>query len=1014
MLSLHPFSWEVVDEAGEEGSIQIQCWCLDRESKPSLVRIEDYPATCFIELPTEIDGRRVNWFDRDVDIFMKSIFEKLGGASPISFPFSMKPKLYYYQKTRYPMIHLTFNSLRDMRECVRIFSRPYYFKGKGRGKVQVWENKIPLIRKFLTRVHLEPSQWFSVDAKKVTGKDKISYLEEEYITSWKNIKPLASSETKTWMVHPKILSFDIEAYSRNHKAFPDKYNTTDVCYMISVITQRIGLRETRDRKVIIFGDSRDIENVEIIRVNSEIECIDMFAQLVKEADPEIVSGYNHHGFDNDYMDARLERVMEEWREMGRIIGQKVEKDSRTWASAAYGHNEVTILKMGGRISIDMLPVVKRDYKLPRYDLDTVGKFFLKTGKHPVKAEDIFNAYEQYWSSLGAYEKEKTPQTDKVYQDALDEMTRITRYCLEDAELTLNIAEKIHIWISSVELSNIVGVSIVDLYTRGQQIRCLSKIYDEAHRQGYVVDFHEPLNVIFNGGAVEKPKQGIYDMIPCYDFASLYPSIIDEFNIDYTTYVPDHLAHTVKDEDCNIIEFDQLERPKKVSDKTNEDDFDPDAELGNEAVMVHRRLRFVKKSIREGVVPKIVHSLVDERRNVKKEIALLEAAKKRGEPVDEIQIVILNQRQNALKISTNSYFGFFGAFIGLLPLIEAAMAVTAKGREMIGKVKDHLINKYGAIIIYGDTDSTMPRFPHLDDKPWEEKYAFWKSLEQELSDLFPGRIALEMEKVMRIICFAPKMYAYLRYDKDGNLPNDPTKVEAKGIVLARRDGTPWARSHYRAIIFNILWNYSPYIAEQIKSMESSFDMIVNAALELQEGRVDWQDLAKINEVSTKLKSPIAALSNHLRQMGRPAQAGDRLRYLICDIPGAKKVGDKMRTDDEFLESQKTDNPLRLDVNYYLENALLKKIDPLFQVGYNTITPFLEEIGYKPNSLKHFVSVIDPVRMIARCIEDGKDITDLKKWFKEHLKTVMKREEKSASKKLKVRRNKPDYTAFLRLE
>ena len=50
-LYLQPYKWEVVDKGSEEGQIQIQCYALDREDNPYLLRIEDYPATCFLEYP---------------------------------------------------------------------------------------------------------------------------------------------------------------------------------------------------------------------------------------------------------------------------------------------------------------------------------------------------------------------------------------------------------------------------------------------------------------------------------------------------------------------------------------------------------------------------------------------------------------------------------------------------------------------------------------------------------------------------------------------------------------------------------------------------------------------------------------------------------------------------------------------------------------------------------------------------------------------------------------------------
>jgi DNA polymerase delta subunit 1 len=990
-IYLQPFKWEVVDSFGEDEVVQIQCWALDREDKPHLLRIEDYPASCFVELPLYIEKRRVEWSQSSVEAFILSLMQKLGASAPKDFAFIHKPKLYYFQaEKKYPMVQLTFNNLQALKDCARLLSRPFYFKGQGRARAYIWEDKIPYLRKFWTRVNIEPAQWFRVTYKK-EPLESISLLKDEYIASWKDIKPLTGEETQGWMTHPKMLSFDIESYSLNHKAFPNKYSTPDVCYLISAITQRIGLPETRKKQCIVFGDCHEIPDVIIRKVKTEIDLIHTFAEIVREEDPDILTGYNIHEYDYDYLDARLERVMEEWRPMGRLLDDKTEKETRSWSSAAYGHNEMVILKMSGRISVDGM-LVKRDYKLPRYDLDTVSKFFLGRGKHPIKAADIFQAYEDLMNA-----KKKGVGTEE-YKKAVDYFTRIVEYCLEDSTLVIDILEKIFWWIASVELANIVGVQIVDLYTRGQQIRCLSKIYDVAHRLGYVLDFKEPLNVVFNGGSVEKPEEGVEDEVPAYDVSSMYPSIIISDNIDYTTFVPEHLEETVPDEKCNIIEFDQLERPKKVSDKVNEEDFDPDTEVGDEAKLVHRKIRFLKKEYREGIVPRIVAMLIAERKKVKGTLKPLEKAKEKGETYDEVRYAVLDRRQWALKITANSFFGFLGAYIGKLPLIEAGMAITAKGRAIIAATKTYLREKYGATIKYGDTDSVMPKFYHLEGLPWAEKLTFWRRVNDELSAMFPG-IIFELEKIMRILTFAPKMYAYLVYNDQGELTNDPMKMSSKGIILARRDGTQWVREHYRRILFNILWNYSTNSEKEIQSILGSFQMILEAALEMVEGRVDWHDLAKINEVSTKERSPIAPLVAHLREIGRPTQPGDRLKYIICDIPGETKVGGKMRTDEEFLESQETDTPLRLDVKYYLENALQKKLDPLFEAGYHRLVPQLASIGYKPNSLKHYVSVSSPVKMITRMIEDGMDVRGLGEWFKEEISINYQRNRRVAIVKKK---------------
>ena len=112
-------------------------------------------------------------------------------------------------------------------------------------------------------------------------------------------------------------------------------------------------------------------------------------------------------------------------------------------------------------------------------------------------------------------------------------------------------------------------SIVDLFTRGQQVRCLSQIYDLAAKHNYIIDARDSRGIRFSGGFVFEPKPGLYENIICLDFASLYPSIMQAFNICHTTLVPPELMDRVPDEDCYVFDFDQEE-----DDDDDEEDDDP--------------------------------------------------------------------------------------------------------------------------------------------------------------------------------------------------------------------------------------------------------------------------------------------------------------------------------------------------------------------------------------------------------------------------------------------------------
>ena len=53
-----------------------------------------------------------------------------------------------------------------------------------------------------------------------------------------------------------------------------------------------------------------------------------------------------------------------------------------WSSSAYSVQEFHFLDVEGRILVDLLPIVKRDYKLNNYKLKTVNTFFL--GKQKIR------------------------------------------------------------------------------------------------------------------------------------------------------------------------------------------------------------------------------------------------------------------------------------------------------------------------------------------------------------------------------------------------------------------------------------------------------------------------------------------------------------------------------------------------------------------------------------------------------------------------------------------------------
>ena len=126
---------------------------------------------------------------------------------------------------------------------------------------------------------------------------------------------------------------------------------------------------------------------------------------------------------------------------------------------------------------------------------------------------------------------------------------------------------------------------------------------------------------FTGATVLDAKAGYYpDPIATLDFASLYPSIMQAWNLCYTTVVFKGQLGKMK----------SLDSSQYITTPTGD--------------------IFVKKELRKGLLPDILEHLLSARKKAKKDLAV---------ETDPLKKMVLDGRQLALKISANSVYGFTG-------------------------------------------------------------------------------------------------------------------------------------------------------------------------------------------------------------------------------------------------------------------------------------------------------------------------------------------------------------------
>lgn len=883
-LIFHPYDWSYNDP-------NLLIWGLDQNSEPLLVIIKNPPLYCYYELAD------ILWTENKVNKLIHDLWQLLRRKFPDNLPYRIeyfpRKKLYGYSERRYPFLVISYPSEHTLRRISNYLSKvSINITTSESTSFKPHENWISPLTKFLAITGCRAAQWLEISVEEVKANDKISTI-REYYGDWTTIKSLSLNLA----TNPSVMVFDIEAYSDNDRTFTNSLLANHVVYMISVIYRRDKLVK---RYLLTTLAIDKLDDIIVITANSEINLIQEFERILRELDPTIILGYNIFGYDYPYMNNRLLRLNKRWGIDGRLLNLASELVEGSGKYGSYYY-----LSLPGRLNLDLYRVVKKEFNLPNYRLNTVALEVLGEGKHDLPAADMFAIYRQALETLHTNSSE-----------VKDKLQKIALYCIQDSELVLKIYDKIHLWIGLVELANIVNVPIFDLYTRGQQIRCLSQIYCRSHEE-YVIDKSNTTDdntAKYKGGFVMDPIPGLHERVICLDFKSMYPSIIQCYNICYTTFVTDS---SIPDEQCNVVEWTEGDN--------------------------HYRYRFVKPNIRQGVLAELVRYLVEERNRVRSE------QKKYSK--DSLEFTILEKRQLALKISANAMYGFLGVrkSYSVLSLIPAAMSITAMGRILINSCRNYLESKYKVKTIYGDTDSIMFQLPNITT--YQETITWGKKLEKEVSGTLPPPLCTEFEKAGVIFCVKKKHYAFWLADDKGPrykqtitirlpttgqelrvLPNDSRAKDpnyhpeivnqpdllVKGILSARKDNCSWQREFYQTILNAIL---------EGKSYLEVFDLILNQVCRLLYRQVPKSKLIIYQEYRTSYKDNsnyfFRDFCQRLIAKGVRIQPGERLGYLVTRKEG--KLADKLVLVDIEKEESNWD-PL-----YYIQR-LRTSINEIYQIAF----------------------------------------------------------------------------------
>lgn len=408
---------------------------------------------------------------------------------------------------------------------------------------------------------------------------------------------------------------------------------------------------------------------------------------------------------------------------------------------------------------------------------------------------------------------------------------------------------------------------------------------------------------YTGGLVLEPKKGLYDrFILLLDFNSLYPSIIQEYNICFTT-----------------IDL------SKYSSTGNE--FDDDEML----------LELPDSNIDQGVLPTQIRALVERRKEVKK---LMKSTNR-----DTEQYLQFDIRQQALKLTANSMYGCLGFSNSRFYAKPLAALVTGKGREILMKTKD-LAHSLNLEVIYGDTDSIMINTNCTD---LQQVYQIGQRIQAEVNKLY-RQVEIGIDGVFRsMLLLKKKKYAavVLQENRDGSLSE--TK-ELKGLDIVRRDWCGLAKDAGEYVIGEILSTQTrEIIVENIHSRLREIGQKIEVGQIPVDKFVITKSLTKNpDDYPDKNSLPHVQVALRLMSKGKHFRSGDTVPYIVCLDGSTQSATLRAYHPDELKRSE----TLTIDYKYYLQQQVHPVVSRLCDPIAGTDSALVAEcLGLDPSSYHH---------------------------------------------------------------
>lgn len=647
---------------------------------------------------------------------------------------------------------------------------------------------------------------------------------------------------------------------------------------------------------------------------SERAMLAVFANQTRKLRLDWFISYNGESFDIPYMATRIRKCFSEgdrklaWS-YGRDEGETRPPRRAGAPPTPEDIKKATAAKLAGRIvleptAFDTIGFASLDCLKFTQSLNLESAKLSEVSSHLFGADDskVDLSYEEMMQA--------------AYEDTAEGWGAIMVYNLRDSLMPIRILAAKKQFAFSLQLSRVSGCALPAITAGGQSKRLLAMVQREAKVRDMVIN--EPTKLDFpdapwlHGGGTKVKGALVLDIEPGYysdpvavtDFSSLYPSIILSRNLSFETFLASH--------NCTQPELGDDVPPslKEVTRVFHVEERDESTDVVS-LTWHYPILQKGPNNEREGLYPFIVRKLLDERKAAKREM-------KKHTP-GSAEHVILDARQNALKVLCNSAYGILNAVLkGRLYCRPLGGIVTCEGRNAIRTIVGVVQRLPNCKVVAGDTDSAMFL---LQGRTVAQAFEVGERVAVDVNKALHADGALsmnlELEKVMtRAVFVQKKCYSYLKLEE----PDGKPKHVSMGLLSKKRGTAQLLKDAFiaceQAYLIPHEFDERDVRLLQLRILRELMRALADEVEETQFIRTSFlhhQYRAEFNGAH------VVATRRWCEETGAPWPGGSRIKTLLAKPSQLVKAANYKAYMYTYTYDHFTQQGLQLDLSRYVRNV-----------------------------------------------------------------------------------------------